>query len=231
MALGAFWNQPVLVVADRAVDSTVPAWCFAPGRVRHFVADPAGSRSGIRNEDYFERGVSRVALQACDGLLFLKMWLMTFETRGDGAMPIGMALCTLQVSVGAGVLLQVCRLFLVAFEAEVCQLITGRDQQGAVRVGVAGSAVAKCLSVGKTVAIAALGHQLGPVIFTGIIGMKFLVATLAVELVPASGLFEISILGAVALAALNRGEGWRFGTKGGGNATYRGSRQQENQQE
>ena len=131
-------------------------------------------------------------------------------------MPVRMALAALQLSVSAGILLQVRRLFYVAFEAKVCQLITGRQLPGSVGVGVTDGAVAKLLSVRKAVAIAALGHQFCPVILAGIVGMENLVAALTVESVPAARFFQIPILGGVALAALNRGERWRFKTIGGG---------------
>ena len=210
MALGAYGNQPVFVVANRAVDFSVPTRCFAPGCIRHFVTAAAGSGLGVLCEGNLERGVCRVTLETCGRRLSLKMRLVTVQAGGNGAMPVRMTVGALQLSVSAGVLLQVCRLLFVAFDAKVCQLITGRQLPGAVGVGVTGGAGVKLLSVRKAVAIAALGHQFCPVIFAGIVGMENFVAALAVELVPAARFFEIPILGGVALATLNRGEGWRF---------------------
>lgn len=114
-----------------------------------------------------------------------------------------------QLGMLAGKFLQLVERTAVAGGAGTDQLGRHGDFGGRMGIVVTGVALGDLFAMRKQVAIPAFGHQLIPVVLDRAVGMKILVAFLALELMPAAIVFKIVIKTAVTLSALNRREWFR----------------------
>jgi len=84
-----------------------------------------------------------------------------------------------------------------------------RNLPRGMRIDVAAEAFRKLVSMNQVMALAAFRHQFGPVVLLRIIGVKALVTSLALNLVPQPVFLQQFKMAAVALTALGNGKGFR----------------------
>jgi len=222
MTVAAAGDQPVLGMARDTGNFRMLALTSSPYRKDGGMATGAVFEFNVAFENDLQRLMYGMASLTSINRLVFVMALMTFETGRNISM-IGMvAGAAFHQCMLAGELFNLSSRRSMTIGAVLGQAI-GQDQvERRMRVGVASQTFGLFGTMRQGVTAGALGHDLGPIVPIGIVGVKLLMAVLAVKLVTTTLFLDGIEVGRVTLPALGHGQRHQFGLVGIGWFLYRG---------
>lgn len=202
MTVGAFRDQSVPGMTCGAADLAVFTWGCRPLGVNSVMAGITGLQINRIRQGDIQRLVNIMALGTGRHGLCFKMRFMTFVAAWNIAVPIVVAAATFQLGMFARRRLQLLGLITVTTGAKACKPVGQGDTTWRMRIYMAGQTLHMLGAMWGSMAGSALRHDLRVIVLPRVIGMKNFMTFSAIELMLATGLFQVSKLPRMALPTL-----------------------------